>query len=496
MTERGRYRYCRACSARLATDNQSDLCGACARRTAGRTDAPPQVADNFWDRPAIRTALQRRQFGKVLAAYRRSHDTEVTQADLGTWLGLTQGQVSRIERLVTPTKDLVKLERWARTLGIPESHLWFRFSTQSPHTFDSDSGGPSMPATSDVEGDDLHRRQFLRTVSSGAAIVGSTLLASTKSAYQATPNSASDILGHPDVETVRQTTNVFRRLDNRYGGGYSRSDVTAFLTSSVEPKLRHGRANSEIRNDLFSAAAELYQLAGWMAYDTGQAEAGRAHLRHALRLSQEAGNDALSAEMFAGMSHQAAFYGAPDDAIDLALAARQLSDRTGLAALKAEAAVMEAHGFALQGDKKASISALRNAEQSFARVSRDDGPAWLGYFDDAYMAAKFAHTFRDLGQPKEAEMFARRSLSMNDGYERGRLFNTVLLASTLADQRRVDEACTIGTDAVAMAQSVRSVRSAAYLADLARRLEPFRKELEVRSLFGQLESAGIPTPSA
>jgi hypothetical protein len=105
-----------------------------------------------------------------------------------------------------------------------------------------------------------------------------------------------------------------------------------------------------------------------MAYDTGQASAGRQHLRLALRLSQEAGNDALAAEMFAGMSHHAAFHGLPEDAIDLALAAGQLAKTSGITALKAESAVMEAHGLALRGDKTGCLNALRTAEVSIHGV--------------------------------------------------------------------------------------------------------------------------------
>ncbi|MBB3664066.1 hypothetical protein FB384_002970 [Prauserella sediminis] len=89
------------------------------------------------------------------------------------------------------------------------------------------------------------------------------------------------------------------------------------------------------------------------------------------------------------------------------------------------------------------------------------------------MAAKAAHVFRDLGAPPEAERYARRSLEMSDGYERGRLFNIALLASTLADQRRVEEACVEGARAVGMINRVRSVRATNYLSDLARRLAPF-----------------------
>jgi hypothetical protein len=261
------------------------------------------------------------------------------------------------------------------------------------------------------------------------------------------------------------------------------------------PCPRDGRARGNVRDKLFSAAAELHQLAGWMAYDTGHADAGRGHLRTALRLCRESGNHALSAEMLAGMSHQAAFHGVPEAAVDLALAARQTARQAGIPLLQAEAAAMEAHGLALQDDKQGSLAALRDAEDLFSTGSGADVPAWLTYFDGAYLSAKFAHTFRDLGESRHAEEFARRSLEMSEGYERGRLFNTALLASVLADLGRVDEACSLGATATQMASEVRSVRSMAYLADLGRKLARFGKNRDVATLYGHMVDAGIPVPN-
>ncbi|HEV2783869.1 MAG TPA: XRE family transcriptional regulator [Actinophytocola sp.] len=237
-------------------------------------------------------------------------------------------------------------------------------------------------------------------------------------------------------------------MDNKYGGAHSRSAVTSYLAINVEPMLRDGRAREAVRNELVTAAAELHQLAGWMAYDTGHADVGRTHLRTALRLCQQAGDDGLSAEMLAAMSHHAAFHGAPESAVDLALAARQTAKRAGLPALQAETAVMEAHGLALQRDMQRCLAAMRDAENAFSEIDTADVPSWLRYFDGAYLSAKFAHTFRDLGRPQEAERFARRSLEMSAGYERGRLFNTALLASILADMGRPEEACAHGALAV------------------------------------------------
>jgi hypothetical protein len=228
-----------------------------------------------------------------------------------------------------------------------------------------------------------------------------------------------------------------------------------------------------------------------MAYDTGRHADGHTHLRHALRLCHEADTDALASEILAGMSHQAAFHGAPDGAVDLALAAQHSAKRCGSKLLQAEAAVMEAHGLALQGDKASCLAALSRAEEAFNRADAEERPSWLTYFDHAYLAAKFAHTFRDLGLPHGAEPFARRSLEMTDGYERGRLFNTALLATILADQRRLEESCALGMEATTLARSVRSMRGTSYLQDLGKHLSPYEDVNVVSSLFDGMIEIGI-----
>jgi len=83
---------------------------------------------------------------------------------------------------------------------------------------------------------------------------------------------------------------------------------------------------------------------------------------------------------------------------------------------------------------------------------------------------------------------------MSEGYERGRLFNTALLAGTLADQRRIDEAAAVATEALRMARTIRSARSKAYLADVANKLSPSRDDSAVKSLYDQMRKMGVPTP--
>jgi tetratricopeptide (TPR) repeat protein len=472
-------RRCRGCGTPLARDNRLGLCSPCSRHEVVASGAPIKQ-DGFWQRPALRDALESRHFGQVLSAYRYEHRPILTQAKVGRWLGLTQGQVSRLERTAQPTHDLNKLDQWARALHIPQRYLWFQLSQQPVHAYLQAREAPSLDGESETGGEDVQRRQLLRAAAAGAASVGSSAFSwfSTQSA----PRSGMRAVGMTDVQIVREMTQTFRRLDNRFGGGHARSTVTNYLASDVLPLLREGRYRDSVRRELSAAVAELNQLAGWIAYDVGDADSGRRYLRNAMHLCQDVGDDALAGEMLAGMSHQAAFQRSAALATDLARAAKDNAKRAGVPALVSESAVMEAHGLALANDAHGCLAALRESEDAFAAAQDRDRPQWLAYFDSAYLAAKFGHCLRDLERPAEAEQFARRSLDMIDGYDRGRLFNLALLASILADQGKVEEACEIGLAALRIASEVQSVRTVAYLIDLSHRLTPFRTEPEVQML--------------
>lgn len=474
-------RACNRCGHRLARDNARVLCNACARASVADAAAAPTHSAAFWQHPKIEAALQARHFGRLMFAYRLAHDPPVRQAQLGYWLGLTQGQVSRIERSSSPVRDLDRLERWARALHVPLDKLWFQLDTHAGDASEEVEAAPNLPSKANAGGEDVRRRELLRTAALGVASLGASSVG----------QAGRSTVGSTDISILQEMTATFRRLDNRYGGGHARSTVAHYLAYEVQPKLRDGRTSSGIRRELCSAVAELHHLAGWMAHDTGDAKAGRMHLQQALRLCREAEDDALAAEMLAGMSHQSAFAGQPTMAVDLALAASQTAAHCGVGRLRAEAATMEAHALALVGDTRGCVSAMQAAEKAFVSHGGPDGPDWLTYFDEAYMAAKFAHCFRELGRPVEAERFARRSLEMTEGYERGRFFNTALLASTLADQRRVEEACETATAAMAMASVLRSSRASAYLADIARRLTPHLGTPAAKLVLDRMAAVGV-----
>ena len=130
------------------------------------TAAPVRPA-TFWETETLQEAFSTRHFGQLLKAYRCAHTPTLKQGTVATWLGLTQGQISRIERSNTPVRDLAKLSTWAMLLHIPTDHLWF--------TLDSDecssaAKGPIMDADK-LEDENVRRRTLLKTVGLGASFL-------------------------------------------------------------------------------------------------------------------------------------------------------------------------------------------------------------------------------------------------------------------------------------------------------------------------------------
>lgn len=310
-------------------------------------------------------------------------------------------------------------------------------------------------------------------------------------------------IGAADVAEVRDVTNAFRILDNRLGGGHVRAPVIEYLHAHVGPMLREGRCTNEIRQQLFSAAADLTKVAAWLYHDLDKQGLAQRYLIQSLAMAKFAGDPALAAEILAAMAQQCLYVAQPGRAVDLARTAQTAAQRAGIPVLMTECHMMEARGYAAQRQSRACAHALTRAKNSFGRRTDASTPPWLAYFDEAYLAAKIAHCFRDLGQPGKAEEHASRSLDMDPTYQRGKTFNIAVLATALANQGRVDEACAHGRTAIDLAAGLTSARVNRYIRDLGRALHSYAGEPPVRDLtdyaverLPALQAhAGRPSPS-
>ncbi|WP_326825461.1 hypothetical protein [Streptosporangium sp. NBC_01756] len=330
---------------------------------------------------------------------------------------------------------------------------------------------------------DVERRRFLidSTFAVGAGSTGALRWLTLPLESRPAAGGARRV-GMADIAAIREVTRSFGELDNRFGGGRVRSAVVKYLDTAVAPLLSDGSYSGNTGRLLASAAAELTRLAGWMAYDLEQHGLAQRYLIQALRLARGAEDHGFGGEILAGMSHQALYIGQPAHALDLARAAQLSARRAGVFALLAEAHVLEGHAHALMDDRAACADSLHEAELAFDRRASGDEPDWIAYFDEAYLSAKFAHCFRDLGDGPGAVRYATRSLDMDGRYVRGRMFNLSLLSAGLLQCGELERACAAAGQALDLAGGLQSVRTQSYVADLRRRLDPFAGEPAVVEL--------------
>ena len=304
------------------------------------------------------------------------------------------------------------------------------------------------------------------------------------------PADGGRAIGIADVEDVKEATRAFRVLDNRMGGGRIRPTVVDYLHGNIVPLLHDSRCTERVRRSLFSAAAELTQLAGWQAYDLEQQGLAQRYLVQALSMARFAGDEALGGEIVAAMGYQAIWVSQPDQAIDMAQAAQASAERVRLPILQTEGLVMEAHAHALLKDPGACSRALKRASLTFEKRGVE-APAWLAYFDDAYLAAQIAHCFRALGQGGPTEKYALRSLEMDDRFIRGKAFNVALLAAGYAAQGEIEQACAKGREAVDRAVPLHSARAVTYIRNLLVDLKEYLDMDECRD-FRSYAEAQLP----
>ncbi|MFE7752891.1 regulator [Streptomyces sp. NPDC057428] len=298
-------------------------------------------------------------------------------------------------------------------------------------------------------------------------------------------------VGSGDVAALRSVGELFRTLDDAYGGGHARQALVRYLEHEAEPMLR-GSYGEAMGRRLFSAAADLTRLAGWTSYDIAAHGLAQRYFVQALRLAQAAGDRAYGAFVLITMSRQAVYLGHGREAIQLARVAQQGIGSAAPQIVMALLHSVEARGHGVLGEARACVAALVRSERALQSARPgDDVPHWARFFDEAQLADEFGHCHRDLQQYRVAAQHAERSLQLRaPAFARSRLFCRVVLATARLGLGELDQACLLGAEAAQQAAEMRSVRATEYVRDFERRLEPYRDAVAVRGYRDRVAALG------
>ncbi|GGW80996.1 hypothetical protein GCM10010503_67970 [Streptomyces lucensis JCM 4490] len=294
-----------------------------------------------------------------------------------------------------------------------------------------------------------------------------------------------------DINALRSVGELFRTLDDRFGGGHARQALVRYLEHECEPMLR-GSYDEQTGRRLFAAAADLTRLAGWTSYDIAAHGLAQRYFVQALRLAQAAGDRAYGSYVLVTMSRQAVYLGHGREAVQLARVAQQGAGTGASPVVQALLHACEARAQGVLGEVRACTAALARAERALeAARPGDEVPYWARFFDEAQLADELGHCHRDLQQFRAAAQHAERSLQLRaPSYARSRLFCRVVLATARLGLGELDQACALAAEAAGQAAEMRSARAVEYVKDFERRLEPYRDAAPVRGYREKVAALG------
>lgn len=504
-------RRCHRCHAHLAHDNTTGFCAPCQAVNRDRYAGPLDVPDEFWDAPAIKEAAAARHMGRMIRAY-RCHPMHgrnpLSQEIVARWLGLSQGQLSRIEKN-PPIVHLDRLIYFARVLNIPSSRLWFRMPEDN-HILSNplpDEGAEPLifnefdPAllwapvdTAEIVNHftrkdfAVDRREAAHAVA--GVVFGSALLEPLERwlalSVEPPPRARPGTVGQQEVAQIELAAQMFRDWDDQFGGGLRRKAVIGQL-NEVADLLRDSHP-TEIRRRLFGAMAQLAETAALMSWDSGQQVRAQRYYVLALRAAKPAQDTAFAANIMAGMARQLLYLGHTTDALELVRVAQETARRAATPTVLAMLHSREAWAYAKQGRISAFRKATERAEIALSDARPADDPHWISYFDHAELAGttggrllEMAHRDSRLCNETAAQIQAAIS-KRRPGRLRSSALDQIGLAEVRLIQDELGEAARLGHEAAGIAERTLSDRVRVKFAELYQHSATHEHNPEIASL--------------
>ncbi|MFC0112607.1 helix-turn-helix domain-containing protein [Kibdelosporangium aridum] len=298
--------------------------------------------------------------------------------------------------------------------------------------------------------------------------------------------------GAGSVAEIRATAQAFQTADRQLGGGVLYESVAHYLSQEIGPRLLDPAGGPDAA-DLFSAAASLTEIAGWMSHDSGQDDRAHKHFNRAYRLAKAADDATLSGNACASMAHLAVELDQADDALRIASVGLGCTPATeGTKQLIARLHAMRARAFAIQVNRTSCINALKLAERVLQDASDEGKADWIAVFDEASLASEASLCFMQLAEYSEAELRAKEVIRLRSGDRvRSRAFGQLTLANVLLRAGRVEEAAMLGQEVCMLTRSLSSARVTRRIHDLAGALQAVSSGPEVTEFVALVQPTAV-----
>ncbi|WP_344429968.1 hypothetical protein [Amycolatopsis minnesotensis] len=296
-----------------------------------------------------------------------------------------------------------------------------------------------------------------------------------ESKYERTASKITEL----DVAEVTAATQMFDSLDRTVGGEAQRLLAVQFVREKLAPRLSQA-GTDPLSRALYTAAATLCEIIGWMAYDSERHGVAQRYFVQALRLAKDAHQPAYGAYVLTTMSHQALYLKRPDQALRFALAARSHANVSTVPIVATEATLLAAQASAQLGDESDCRKMILESEGLFSQVRPENTPSWASHWTDAVFATYVGSCWVDLGKPREAFGPLKLAWDAAKDHPRRRVYSTGQLAKVAVLNGDIEQAASLGLAAVDSSSRQSSQRSLQVIREVNERLKTHAKQSHVR----------------
>ena len=209
------------------------------------------------------------------------------------------------------------------------------------------------------------------------------------------------------LQSVRSHIREIVALDNRFGGADLVRMSTRFF-HAIHDQLGEGTYDPKLERELQSAAGELAEVVGWLAYDAEAHDLTRRMNQESLYFSRLAGDRAIELLTLQNSSMHAASQGRPREALQIVRSVLEGDYRLS-SRLKALFLMRKARALAQGGDGSA-LRLLPEIRSLFLDGVSSGDPAWAWWIDERELAWHEAMVQRDLGLADRAITQFERSV--------------------------------------------------------------------------------------
>jgi transcriptional regulator with XRE-family HTH domain len=351
--------------------------------------------------------------------------------------------------------------------------------------------GLYQPAASERVLEEMQRRAFLQHLGkmTGVAVASTAVAPAERLAAALRQPSRLD---REIITELEHVTITLEGLESQVSPKALLGPVTGHLDAVTT--LLQGSTRPSLRRQLCSIAGETAGLAGWLTWDLEDRKAAGAYFRTGIEAAGEADDRALGAYLVGSSCVQPAYRERPQARL------RRLEGHThGFAradatpSTQAWLVTLEAEAHALAGDERATLRALDEAEAIMSR-SADEATTRrprVAFFNRAYLDGERGVALARLDKPQAAQdVLAAALASLDPEAMKTRPRLLTALATAHVRQGDIEEACQLGTDALALATQQEVAPNLQDVRKLRLELEPWRDSRPVRSLDERLALAG------